>query len=376
MIGTVPLTPGVGGTTTPDFSRMSVGISAFPLSQGRDTGRGIERVFSELVSGLEATGQPHTFYDRGIIRNELVAMAKGASYLWELRGQEHDLWFGAYSVAGIFPILAGKRPVVTGVYDLIPFFAPGYDNAVKYAIKRRCIAFSCRHSDGLIVPFSSTATDIVEMFGVPAERIGVIPLGVDRKRFFRDTTIAKRSLRIGFLGEAKRAKGLDIAIRAFAQVVRTLPGAYFTIAGGGNEIDAMKELARKEIPEGRYEFVGFVPEADMRQFYSQLDLFVFPSRYGFGMSPVEAMACGTPAIVARTLDASEFFDNGLSIVEADPESLAKRVILLATDRDRYRELQNWGLARVEQLSWERMAARYVEFWQRTRALWTASGQSK
>ena len=278
-----------------------VGISAFPLSMGRDTGRGLERVIAELVTGLDAIGQPYVFHDRGMLLTEAAVLRQAANFLWDLRGVHHDVWFGVYSVSAIFTILARKRPVVTGVYDLIPFLARGYDNFLKYSIKRRCIEFACRHSDGLIVPFPSTAEQVVNMFGVPADRIGVIPLGIDHSRFWCDAAIHKRKFRIGFLGEAKRAKGLDTAILAFAEVARQNPEAFLAIASGGNELEEMKDLARKNIPPGRYEFIGFVPEDDMRQFYSELDLFLFPSRYGFGMSAVEAMACGTPAITGRRL---------------------------------------------------------------------------
>src|SRR5712671_5480296 len=105
-----------------------VGISAFPLSIGRDTGRGLERVMAELVAGLEAIGQPYVFHDRGMLHTELAVLGQAASFLWDLRGVHHDVWFGVYPVSAIFTILARKRPVVTGVYDLIPFLAPGYDN--------------------------------------------------------------------------------------------------------------------------------------------------------------------------------------------------------------------------------------------------------
>ena len=275
----------------------TVGICAFPLSKGHSTGRGLERVVAELVAALDRLGQTHAFYERGVIRNELAAVGLASSFWLDLLGRQHDIWFGVYPVAGIFPILARKRPVVTGVYDLIPFLSPGYDNALKYSIKRRCIEFSCRFSDGLIVPFSSTAKQITEMFGVVPDQIEVIPLGIDHTRFYLDQNIPKRKMRIGFLGEAKRAKGLDTAIVAFAQVSRLIPEAFLVIASDGNEIEDMKRLARDMLPAGRYEFVEFVPEADMRRFYSELDLFLFPSRYGFGMSPVEAAACGTPAMV-------------------------------------------------------------------------------
>src|SRR5262249_20467589 len=160
------------------------------------------------------------------IRSEIAAVSKAAGFWFDLLGHHHPIWFGVYPVAGIFPILARRRPVVTGVYDLIPFLSPGYDNALKYFIKRRCIEFVCRFSDGLIVPFRSTAEYLINMLGVAADRIEVIPLGIDHSSFFLDRDIPKRKFRIGFLGEAKRAKGLDTAILAFADVVRAVPDAF------------------------------------------------------------------------------------------------------------------------------------------------------
>jgi len=116
------------------------------------------------------------------------------------------------------------------------------------------------------------------MFGVRRDRIGVIPLGVDHARFWCDAKIPKRNCRIGFLGEAKRAKGLDTAILAFAEVVKHNPEVFLAIASGGNELEEMKELARKNIPPDRYEFLGFVPRKTCDSFYSELDLFLFPSK--------------------------------------------------------------------------------------------------
>src|SRR5437016_9811271 len=92
----------------------SVGVSGFPLSKGRSTGRGLEQVIAELVAGLERIGQSYVFYDRGIIRNEFSAVGQAAGFMLNLLPRHHDVWFGVYPVAGVFPILACKRPVVTG----------------------------------------------------------------------------------------------------------------------------------------------------------------------------------------------------------------------------------------------------------------------
>jgi glycosyltransferase involved in cell wall biosynthesis len=111
----------------------------------------------------------------------------------------------------------------------------------------------------------------------------------------------------------------------------------------------------------------------MRQFYSELDLFLFPSRYGFGMSAAEAMACGTPAIVGRTLDSTDFFSHELSLVDPNsPAELSHRISLLLADRQRYDELRQWALARVQSLSWSRMAQNYVEFWKEIRAQYVSN----
>jgi hypothetical protein len=71
-----------------------VGVSAFPLSMGRDTGRGLERVIAELVTGLDAIGQPYVFHDRGMLLTEAAVLRQVPKFLWDLRGVEHDVWFG------------------------------------------------------------------------------------------------------------------------------------------------------------------------------------------------------------------------------------------------------------------------------------------
>jgi len=80
------------------------------------------------------------------------------------------------------------------------------------------------------------------------------------------------------------------------------------------------------------------------------------------------MACGTPAIVGRTLDSTDFFTHELSLVDPNsPAELSARISLLLTDRQRYGDLREWSMSRLQSLSWARMAERYVEFWKQIRA---------
>lgn len=336
-------------------------ICGFPLTRGKATGRGLERVVEEFCQALDRGRVAYEFLDRGLITSELRAVAISLEYMLALRRMNHPALFAVYPVAGLFPALLGKHPLVTGVYDMIPFEARGYDNNLKYAIKRFCIGYACKRSDRVIVPFQHTARLIHEYFGVPYERIEIVPLGFNHEQFYLDDAIPKQPGRVAFLGEAKRAKGMDCAILAFPEVLRRVPEARLVLASGGNELAAMQALAQRTLPPGSYEFAGFVPEDGIRRFYAEADVFVFPSRYGYGMSPVEAMACGTPVVVGDALDAPDFFTDPRMRADPNrPEQLAERIIALLTDRDFYRQQRQTGLAMVQGLSWQAMADRYVE----------------
>ena len=340
---------------------MNVGICAYPLSKGKETGRGLERVIDEFCTYLNDHHIPYDFYDSGIIRNELKAIVFSTKYFTRLKKTTNAIYFAIYPVAGIFPLLVKKKPVITAVHDLIPFLARGYDNALKYSIKRWCIRFSCNKSDALIVPFSSTKNKIVELFGVDKEKIFIIPYGVNHQTYYPDPSVKKNKNRIAFLGEAKRAKGMDALIHAFKIVVEKIPDATLHLASGGNELEEMKKLAQDMLPPATYQFVGFVPEHAMREFYNASDLLVFPSRYGFGLSSLEAMACGTPSIVGATLDALDFIQDPDLLADPDHVSdVAQKIINLLNDRNLHRQKSKEAIDIASGFSWQKMSENYYE----------------
>jgi glycosyltransferase involved in cell wall biosynthesis len=120
-------------------------------------------------------------------------------------------------------------------------------------------------------------------------------------------------------------------------------------------------LAASNLPQNSYEFIGFVPEDQIRQFYCSAQVFLFPSRYGFGLSSVESMACGTPSIVGATLDALDLFDdNELTTDPEKPEELARKILALLSDVQLYKQKQRWGLNMASRFSWESMGSKYLD----------------
>jgi mannosylfructose-phosphate synthase len=172
------------------------------------------------------------------------------------------------------------------------------------------------HEARLVVATTPDQIDLlVEHYAVPTEKLRMIPPGYDDTRFYPVGDATRELLRrkLGFdgkvvlsLGRIARNKGYDLLILAFAEVARRQPDAHLYLAIGGERLEpaealileSCKELVRSLGLEGRVVFAGFVADAEIADLYRAADVFVLSSRYEpFGMTAVEAMACGTPTVV-------------------------------------------------------------------------------
>lgn len=347
---------------------MRTGVCAFPLSKGKETGRGLDRVIDEFYDYLVKTDRPFDFYDSRLLDNlkgsaslikEIQSLFNALRYLRSLKKTNNDVYLATYPVAALFPAFLKKKPLVTLIHDLIPFYVFGYDNKIKYSVKRFSIKYTSLKSDIIIVPFTSNKNKLTELFGIDPERVLVVPYGVNHENYYKDETVQKIRHSVAFLGEAKRAKGLDTLIRAFSIVVKDVPDAVLRIASSGNELEQMKQLAEDTLPASSFEFHGFIDENKMREFYNSTEVFVFPSRYGFGLSALEAMACGTPAIVGETLDSTDFItDNDMLTDTEDYKGLGGKISLLLTDRQLYENKCIDAITIAKKYSWNKMSEEY------------------
>ncbi len=156
---------------------------------------------------------------------------------------------------------------------------------------------------------------IVKDYGAPAEQVAMIPPGYDDNRFFPVSIASRNALRsrLGFqgrvvlaLGRLARNKGYDLLIDAFSLVAARIPDVALHLAVGGASLnteeqrilDELKAQALRLGLEDRVKFSGFVADNDLADHYRAADVFVLSSRYEpFGMTAIEAMACGTPTVI-------------------------------------------------------------------------------
>jgi mannosylfructose-phosphate synthase len=172
-----------------------------------------------------------------------------------------------------------------------------------------------RTCDEVIATTPDQLDMIVKECGAPAEQVHMIPPGYDDNRFFPVSAATRQAIRarLGFegkvvlaIGRLARNKGYDLLLDAFSVVASRIPDAVLHLAVGGSEQNANEQRILAELKDqavalglsGRVKFTGFVADADLADHYRAADAFVLSSRYEpFGMTAIEAMACGTPTVV-------------------------------------------------------------------------------
>jgi len=209
----------------------------------------------------------------------------------------------------------------------------------------------------------STRDDLVQR-GVPQERVVVIHPGVDAQRFAPDseTPRAERPTFL-YLGRLKRYKGIEFALRALAEARTTQPDIALDICGHGDDRLRLEQVAHELGLGDAARFLGFVSEDEKRRLLRRAWAVVFPSpKEGWGITNVEAAACGTPALASDSPGLRESVQNGVTgylVPHGDWRALAGRMLELAENRDEMERLGRSARSFAMGLSWDVAARRTV-----------------
>ena len=217
----------------------------------------------------------------------------------------------------------------------------------------------CYRRAGFHAISESTRDDLVRR-GVPHRRVRVIHPGVDVVHFRPDPAVP-RSDPPAFLyvGRLKRYKGVDLAIRALALARERHPGLRLDIAGNGDARPDLEGLARELGVGDAVRFHGFVTEAEKLRLLRSAWANVFPSpKEGWGITVVEAAACGTPSLASDSpglRDSVQDGRTGFLVPHGDVVALAARMLELVDDIALVHRLGTGGRAFAEGLSWDAAA---------------------
>lgn len=211
---------------------------------------------------------------------------------------------------------------------------------------------------------SRSTRDDLAARGIPSERVEVIYPGVDATRYSPDPgTPRARTPTFLYVGRLKRYKGVEIALQALAEVRRQGMAAELEIAGQGDDRPRLERRARELGLEGAARFLGYVTEDEKLRRLRAAWATVFPSpKEGWGLTNVEAAACGTPALASDSPGLRESVrheETGYLVPHGDWRALGARMAALAGDRALVERLGRCARSFAEGLTWER-AARETE----------------
>ena len=279
-----------------------------------------------------------------------------------------DLFHGTnYEV----PLWSRRTSVVT-IHDLSLLL---YSEAHEPHLVRRArwrLPLMAKSASMIITPSASVKNEVCETLGVDAAKVAVTPeapRAIFKRREDAEVSGVRRRLGVSgdfilFVGTIEPRKNLHRLIEAFEQLLNTTSlSPQLVIAGGqGWLMDDFFSVIKQKKLEARICLTGYLHDEDLRALYSSCRVFVYPSLYeGFGLPPLEAMACGAPVITSRIASITETVGTAARLVNPrDTNDLSRAIVEMLIDDEMRKHFSEAGAEHVKKFTWEQTALKTLE----------------
>ena len=259
-----------------------------------------------------------------------------------------------------------KNPFIITVHDLVRFSFSFAEEKIIMRILLKLDIRGIKRASHIIAVSQNTRDDLIKYLKIPDDKISVIYNGIDHSVFKPYKVKLLDKPYILYVGSERPRKNLGQLFEAFAKLKDEFPELQLVkigIAGRSPKYrrDTMKKLASLGIT-GRVTFIGYASESDLAHYYSSALLLAYPSLYeGFGLPPLEAMACGCPVITSNTSSLPEVVgEAGIMVDPHDTDSLAQAMRQVLTDSELRDNMIRKGLEQSKRFSWEKAAEQTLE----------------
>jgi glycosyltransferase involved in cell wall biosynthesis len=278
------------------------------------------------------------------------------------------------------PPLGAAAPMVVTVHDLIQLVVPALKGGPLVRFYNQCAIQGAKRATYLLADSEFTKQDMLRELKCPPDRVQTVPLACseeyrpnpepgERERLAQRYGLAGDYLL--YTGGLDLRKNVSALIRAYAQSGVQTPLA---IAGAarsrGRQFPDLAAVAKAAGAADRVQFLGWVEEEDKPGLYRNCLAFVFPSTYeGFGLTPLEAMACGAPVLCSNATSLPEVTgDAALSFAPTDEAALAALLQRIVSEPDLRQQLRQRGLQQATRFSWRATAQATIAAYHRAVAL--------
>ncbi len=296
--------------------------------------------------------------------------------------QKVDIFHIPYFAPPLFP---GSMPVVTTIHDVIPLRLPLYQASARTKIYTTVVARAAHKSTMIITISQHAKKDIIDALKLPAERIRVIyqAVGAECTPVRDPAKLNEVRTRYGlgegrylfYLGGLDARKNVLQLVRAFSHLYKHLDDPKLRLLISGNPDKQSGPLfpdprpVAAELGLSEQILFRFVEDEDKSAIYSGASAFVFPSLYeGFGLTPLEAMSCGTPVICSNRTSLPEVTgDAAISIDPANLSAMVDAMYNVLISEPLRNDLQQRGLQRAKLFSWQKTASETLSVYEETYA---------
>ena len=279
--------------------------------------------------------------------------------------------FDVYFEPNFIPLAIPSKKTVVTVHDFSFFHFPEWHPPERIKYFQKNFWEKIKKADKIIFISNFIKDESIRLFSFPAEKLKTIYLGIDQKiyRVYTPDELIPISQKyslpknfIFFLGSIEPRKNLKNLLLAYLELEACIKKEYkFVIAGfKGWKNEEIHSLIKKS--NGDVKYIGYVPEEDAGKIFNLAHLFVFPSFYeGFGLPPLEAMACGCPVVVSNVASLPEVCGDAAYYVDPyNIESIAEGMYKVLTDEALRQSLIQKGLERSKLFSWEKSAREHIK----------------
>lgn len=345
---------------TPDSGRGSLPAAAvpapLPFAQPK-------RTYIDEPEASRVQGPAHTPYAGDLFSETeryarlAMAVARGEKF-----GVVHAHDWMTFQAAMAVAAASGK-PLVLQIHSTELDRAGGNANPRIMEIERQGMAAA----DRVIAVSYKTKTQLIEKYGIDPQKIEVVynatdlpaPTNSEEKEPLR-----KKQKTVLFLGRLTQQKGPDYFLRAAQKVLSVEPDVKFVVAGKGDMLDDLKELAAELGIKKKVLFTGFLKKDPIQKAFKAADVYVMPSlSEPFGIAPLEALAHDVPVIISKQSGVAEVLHHVLKVDFWDTEDLANKILAVLRHPPLAQTLRERGHDEVRQLSWDDSARRISEVYE-------------
>jgi glycosyltransferase involved in cell wall biosynthesis len=223
-------------------------------------------------------------------------------------------------------------------------------------------------ADKIIAVSNFTKNKIIEHYGIDPQKIRVVHNGVEQWDLSSFKNNFQRFKNTGqkivlFVGRITLQKGVDYFLLAAKKVLEKNPNVFFIIAGTGDMESQIIEQAVSMDISDKVLFAGFVKNENLTELYKMADLYVLPSvSEPFGLTPLEALTCGTPVLISKQSGVSEALSHCLKVDFWDIDEMTNKILAVLEYSELKEELSEHGQKEVQKFSWHDSAQKCIDIY--------------